>query len=558
MPESANWDLLMTSYFVLKFVFGGFWIGWILVRRDVREAFDEVSRGAWIALVVLVAGYLFLLQPFVPHAVWQPNTHGAAAAAGLMNGAVPSDMMFTHGTGWFILLHSLQRYLFLDLVTVFTTAYIVSAASLVLLFLVARRLLRSDLAALASAAILALSPARLRIAATETQSVPVEFFLLASLLAFLLYIDSRKVRFLVLGLAGTALMLQCRLEFLAFGPYLIGLLFLAVRPGALLDPLRSRAGLAAMAAFVLAMTPWIVRLAVAIDPRTGEMSGHAGDVLHALRQDVGDWRVFLHPFFDPRYGPPLFMVLFGAGAVVLARRNPRSLVLAVAALLPMTAFSGIYSDSVSTHFRTHAVSLCWAALVAGAGLDGIAGMTRRTPVRRGLLAVLAVASVAGLLPHADLLDERYSSQVEFNFLLEARERLPGKSRVAILDGTDDPDNTLGREYQRLLLAPPRHQDTVTVIGLGALLDSPPDAVDGRETFVYLGAPCYIVPRRGRDPEPPEDASWENARCVRVRNEWVLDPVIETTLPRASNGFVGDHIQGDNRPIGLYRLRGRRT
>lgn len=557
MNGDADSLLMLTSYFVLKLVLAAFWAGSLLVLRDVREAFAEVGRPVWIALLILVAAYVFVLQPFVPHTVWQPNNHGAGAAIGLIDGGVPADMMPTHGAGSYLLLRTLHRFLFFGAVSIFTTAYVVSAASLVLLFLVARRLVRSDLAALSAALVLALSPSRLRIAATEAQTIPVEFFLLAAFLHFLLFMDTRKARFFLLGLAATALMMQTRLEFMLFGPALVATLFLVIDPRALLAALRSRACLGGVGAFVLLMTPWALRLGIAIDPRAGSMTELAATTFSQVSRGWRDWRIFLNPFFDPRYGPRLFVALFGVGVVALALRNRRTLALAFMAWVPLGLFFGIHTGGLSTHIRTHAVSLFALALVTGAGVDALARIVRFAVVRRGLVAAMAAGSVASLVPFGAFLGERYSSQVEFDFLLEAREGLPGDAAVAVLLPEDGPPSILTRQYQAWFLAPGTQPDR-TVCGLNELRERHEDWIGTRPTYFYRGAPCYVLPVQEDGPWPPEDPAWENPLCTRMFRDYDLEPVAEARLPRASNGFPHDHIQGDGRVIGLYRIRGRKT
>lgn len=548
--------MFVAAYAILGTVMAATWAGLFAWGPRAGGCFREVRPVTWLLLAGLVVACFVVLEPMAPHTVWHAMNHGIRRIAEMRDGGFAPDLSIQHGSGYFLLIRVLFDDVTFRTISLFSVHYIVSVVSVVLAFLLAHVLFRSDRAALLAALMLALLPLRLRLAASDEMFIVAEAYLLLTLLLVAIHGRTGDDRFFVLALGPLFLLTQTRLEMMALGPLLAGVFLVAERPASL------RPGLVRVTASVVFVVLQIPRLAPVfgnLDPRVEK----APATLAVLTGGLGN------PFFDATWTPLALWVLFGLGCAVLLVNDRRRLVALTACWLVASLLYRGYHGSLSAYVRTGIPSQPFLVLIAAYGADrAIAwvearvvplGAWPRRAIGPALAGAVAVAAVQGLVARKPVVQAVYSTQEEYAVLERAWHALPIPSLLAYLsDADEDMPNALDRHYQQTFLQRSDGRSDVAMIGLRELLTGARQASLDVPTLVYLGAPCFKIPWRpdtAETREAPDVPGWEHPLCAEVRRRFRLVPIVEGTVHRPNLSEARDVTQGTVRTIGLYRVAG---
>lgn len=520
--------------------------------KVIVQSFRDVHRTTWIVLIVVLVASIIACQ-FVPHAPWQPNGHGYVIASQILKGDALRlvELTLIHGHAWSLVLGGIHRYIFLGLLRVYDVNVVISTLGLIMAFLLTRLLSGKDLTALATTIVLAIMPIRLRLAATETMTPIVEFFMLAALLYFALWLRTQVVLMLAMGLMSLALAMQCRLEFVFFGPAMALGALLAVDAKRLLLTLRDPTTWVLLLAFLIIIAPWVIFLFLGGDERISEIPSRVGMTQLLLKNRQG----LFTPIFEGAYTPVtlLLPVCMGVVALLIANRKLLGFFL-LAWFVPAFLYSP-FTDCVSTYIRTAGTYLYSVAFLAGSGIEWICEQFRKLRIPSWMGFIVIALIVMSSYPFCiSFLLKVYMVQKEYHFLDEASLLLPEKATIVLLsEGDDKPGLLMNRRYQRFGL-----DSTVkrrSFISVSEAIRNKGSLVSRSDVFFYLGLPCYIVPEFRDEPRNTADESWIHPSCLAVEETFTLQPVLETKVDGDLLGLDIEKPVTDSVKIGLYRITG---
>ncbi|MBI4678287.1 MAG: hypothetical protein HY748_11965 [Elusimicrobia bacterium] len=562
----------------------------LLSLPSVGMQFGRIRRRTWLFLLAGVLASLFVLKPWVAHNVWYSNNHGIRIVADLRDAAPVPNLSGTHGHGYYELMKGLQALSFGRL-SIFSIDYLVSAATGVVVFLLAYLLFESELAAGLCWLLLAVAPLQLRLAASEVHFVAARFFLATSLMFLVLYLRAGGWRFLLLWLLSLFILMQTRAEWMLLGPASAGLCVLVLRgsfPGRprlgtpcglrpfpqarpeAEDPPAAgarrprwvlKAALCALAFAVLTL-PWLAHLRSlrsSVDPRFAAALG--ARVLWPFPHPFGYARI-PDAFFNPSYTPLIYpaYLLLGIAAAVSGRRRACGLLLANAVLAGW--FYAGYHENRSTYTRVSLMTDFLYVAVAGYGLAELLGRCRRSrPALGWCIAANAALFVVSYRPHAALLGRLYPGQVEYLLLEKAHAAIPPGSTVVCLSDEDAPAGVavethhLERDYLQRFLA--KTDGSRRVIGIKRFLSHGQGPGGPGRLFYYQGAPCHRpVPRRHAPyVSPPE--RYLDPSCRLMDERFDLEAMLEERIsPEPDDlGFPWEGAASEGRVVGLYEIKG---
>jgi hypothetical protein len=562
MPDWFHLSHLFTFAVLLLFLAGA-----AVTLPQVTRELAGVRRLAWVALVAIVAADVIMVRLWVPHAAWQPSEHGFAVVTQIergLKGLERLELAMNHGHAWSIVLGGLQRVVLRGSLTVFEINHALSVAGLVVAFVLARVLSGTDRVAVLATLALAALPMRLRLSATETMNACLELFLLSAFLYLALWSRTGRRSLLPVGLAALALAMQCRLEFVLFGPVLAGALVLAVTRGRLAARLREAGTWLSLAGFLAAVAPWLIYLALSGDPRLRRTPDILPRLLGPLIESPGAFT----PWTDPSWTPVAFGALVLAGQWFLARRDLPLLVFADVFCLALALLYSHQADSVSTRVRTAATCAFPFALVAGYGMDGLLALAQRVPRlprAAGAAAAVALAGsiAASFVPCVPALTRVHACQQEYAFLEEVERILPSPATLVTLTATDHGSAFVVTRHLEEGFADTGSQRTVKSVAQA--LDAPDAllAVPGPDAYWYRGLPCRIPPvRPDTIPWRPlvEGPDWVHPACLAMEKRFALVPVAEREVEGGGEhlGLSPERMVTERARIGLYRIVGVRA
>jgi hypothetical protein len=545
-------------------VLATFWIALAFLTPRIFRRFRDVSPWTWLALGVLLAVQATVIKPLIPHTVFFSNNHGIDVAAIYRDTRVFVDVQtfaevygntFWATLGWVQLLPRPP--------TLYDVNFAMSQVSLVAVFLLVLSLFRSQSLSLLSALMLAWLPVRLRISVSESMFISAELYLVLALLLLVLFLQTEDFAYLVLDLVAIYLLVEARVEFMLLGPLVIVALLVATRPRKL--GLIFRTPLTWVTLAVLAAL--FVPRALVVLGAMGRNQMYTMVPTYMFHFDHG-WLGPFNVFFARAYTPLVYIALFAVGTVAMAFANRRMLGFLTFSWVAMTFVFSKYYFTVSCYIRRTIPVQFLLVILAAFGAWFLLRLTAGRPRLRaaaatGLVALLAVS----VLGHRDFLGRLYTMQQEHAFLERVRAVLPPDAPVVYRADEDDAyiphalnrETLLSRWYQGRFLQRDSGADQVLSI---RRFEAEADRRIREGAFAYLGAPCYKLqgidrsrpraPRRG-----PDVPDYVDPACARLREAYVLQPVLEQPINGPSLGFEYERIQGSNRPIGLYRILGRK-
>ncbi|MFH2006056.1 MAG: glycosyltransferase family 39 protein [bacterium] len=487
-----------------------------------------------------------LLHPLGPEAAWHPF----------------------HGMGGYVLHAGITRVFGDSLGVIWTTNRLFDALTPLLCYLLARRLFDSPLAGVLAAALLAVFPPQLRVAAS-TQLLSLTVFFAAAAYCAVLDALERPGRWSYLAAAvALAAAMQLRAE-VATHLFFCGLLIL-MRVRGEAWPRLDRWFFGACGLLVVLC---ILRLLSSLQT-TENPEG-----LFRLRFFLETLLSRRHLYINPELVSPVYPLLTLLGLVGLAmqRRWRLLLFLAIALAAGWVFYLNQFTFDVyeALRFQAHAWFLLIA--VAGFGLSWLATISRQTALRVGICALGLAAATGSLITAWPLLTQHTATAQNVTFFASHLHRVPTACELYLLrprhKGKKRPygpgihprwalKSRAGktRSFPEQLQTGPQPGCRVAYLGVGCASRYPSDDpafVDKvRQDYKRrVGPPLYVHVERwraGLDRQPPPP----RPECQWLRRHFQLEPLVTTTIHPGRRTYIWTPKK--KLTVGFYRLRARPT
>jgi hypothetical protein len=197
--------------------------------------------------------------------------------------------------------------------------------------------------------------------------------------------------------------------------------------------------------------------------------------------------------------------------------------------------------------RVQVPSALLATSLAASGVTQAFGRLRAIPAR----AALAAAVAATIVPTAIALYQPTNEQAEEDFIRAAVAELPRGEFTLVRVGWEDRDrdaDALGGTHHHFpdyLLAADGRRGTPRTVA--AWVRRP----DWRSpAYFFAGVRCFAR-FRGEEPVPSGDNLQPG--CARMRQEFVLEPVLEWEVPNRGDVWINYYGDAPTLTLGLYRI-----
>lgn len=455
-----------------------------------------------------------------------------------------------YGVGSLALYHALFAVLPADHRTLIGVNAVVGVLTLPLAAAFAARLLGSARIGAAFAGMVALTPLFIKNDASDANHVPCLFWMFGGLVLWEEYLSSGRRSSLAAATVLLALAAGARPEMPILLPILLALFTCGLAHGRarLRDPALIVAAITA-ALLVAPHALHVIGAAGALEDREslpGAASGGFGRILRSL--------VLEDTVLTPTLYPAALSALALAGLTLVdaGRGTSRKITYLARGSLLLAAIVALATYGVdlcrANMARVHVPGALFCTMLAAAGLVALWDRLRR-PLARALLLLVTAASAA---PTAFTLWAPTNEQAEEDFLREALAALPrGPFTWVRVDRADRDRRSPGSDFTHhhfpdYLLRPPAAEGRVS-----SVLDWV-DAPDrDRPAYFYWGMRCYAEFRPAGTP-PPRGEALQPA-CAKMRDRFVLEPVIERTVPNRGDVWLEYHGDAPELRLGLYRI-----
>ncbi|MFA5139520.1 MAG: tetratricopeptide repeat protein [Elusimicrobiota bacterium] len=533
-----------------------------LAAWSIRGLLRTLPRKTLLCLAAILAGGIMLRAGLSPRNVVQTHYRGCGqmslVAGGESYGARSLDdvqemQVYYSGYGY-------AEYLRLALRVLpgtpgaagFLAGGIAACTHCLLMFVLALVFFRDSGVALFCALLEACCPSAIRLAFGDNVftfgAVPL---LLALIYAALLREDRGWP-----VLLGAALSLGCVLGVhVAFLPVLpAAVLFFSTSgesQGVLLPVSRTKLGVLAAALLLLALPALFIQpLPFVYRAWAGTLGQPAAYLTEVVRFMAGA----RNPFFNIRFSPPIYMLLFFVGAAIAAIRSPRRLGAVLLSVFLLESAVVIVAGSPHAALVKHAHILPLYLLMCGFGAAGVCAALRSPAWRAAGSSILAAAALAQPLLYLDGIVSEHNMQRELSFLRDAPSRIPlGSELFSLGDITPLPHLLWPKPPTLLTLNSCRLPEGST----GLVPDKP--AVTrylrcllgtGYRPVLYLSLRCYgrRFDETHRHASPPL-----RDECARILNELSLEPLLEESFESDPYCPETDVTPPGRIRLGFYRV-----
>lgn len=450
-----------------------------------------------------------------------------------------------YGVGSSALYHALFGVLPHDHRTLLWVNSVLGVLTIPFLATFARRYHDDPRAGVAAAALVALTPLFIKNDNSDANHVPCLWWLYGALVLWDEYIETRERAPLLQ--AGALFTLACiaRPEMPVLLPIVLGLLTVGYWPKRDLwrDPWLY-ATLALMAAALLPQVEHVTRQVDALQMRSSLPAFGANRT-----NVIAERFVRMNTLLTPSLFPPLILAFAALGLLMPRPLALRRWALALAAV-PSIA---IYSLDLcrANMARVHVPGALLVTLLASAGVAYAWERVRIAPLRLALVVVTGFALSRTIPP----LWAPTNEQAEEDFLREALPRLPAGRLTLVRIGHGDREIIPGKSlfthdhFPDYLVTPPVGEGQVMTIHQWT---ERPDF--SAPVFFYGGMRCYAQMRQPAD-AAPRGENYQRA-CAEMRERFVLEPVIERTVPNRRDVWLEYYGDAPRFKLGLYRVRPR--
>lgn len=590
MPQRLPADGITLAEYGVAYVLVVALALWVVVRGPGMLRALRVPRALLGALVLVGVAHLVVVTLAVPHAVWHTNNHDFEKLPGFWtHHAFMRGTLGIHGATPYAVYRLVAAVVPGGLELPFHLTAVLASLTLPLFGVLLWAETGRARLAVAAPVLLALVPARLRMAATLDFFVLFELLLVLALVLAEVWSRTRRAEVLVGLVVALGLAMACHLEMLLAGPLILGLHLLARDRQAfwlaLGHPAAWLAGVVALAPHLvylvdqvsggralptiegagtsimsvqglvfstLLVALWAVASRFPAAPE-GRASGRVRQAVVGALLLAAAGRAWVLPAYeglDPAGVPCVtlklhaethttltpwtFGLLLAAGVWWTVRHERATFLRLTLPALPLVL---LYAENADSHSSVVRFATGTGVLLAGLhlrGADALAGVfapgTRRAATLAGVVGVVAVSVV----PHATWIGWTFPQQAEQPLLLAAVHRVDAGARVASLGASDLPRTGLegfdvgGKDYVRGMLA--GRADDITrrgqeVVGLGELL-ADPGQVERGEVLWFRGASCFRVDA-AFDPVGRVEALLLGGRRVRVHDPRTADDLFWT-------------------------------
>lgn len=477
--------LLRVAFLALAVVLG------VAARRLPRPGGRAAIGGALVVMALTILAAVVRYSD----SLWSVS-HENALGYVILEDAARLDRFPTYGLGGHVL-YNLAFLLAPDTPTsVFGLNFVLSVASVPLVFSVVRRLFASAGAGLVSAALLAAHPTHIRMSASENLFIPFLFFALLGLAALLWALDGERERApwgqRLMLLVGAALSLALAVQIRPLGVVLAlpaALVFL-LHGGSPRDRLRSSATWVALVVGLVVVALHVVLIVGRMGSGGGEMDfvrSHLAPGLLVANLTTPSRNALI----DPAVTPAGLLVLCGLGVLGMSLFDRRRLAILLPTAVVAVVLHTTFGENPVDQLRFHLAPTLWVVIVAGGSVLGVTAFARHfgTPESRlpnVLIAVLVAGALSGLLTHRQVFAARYDTQREFAFLSEAIPLLP-KSGTLVRLGRASANGVLTTELPTSWMAAEGRRPTV--LSAEQWLADPESAP--RPVFWFRGTSCWF-------------------------------------------------------------------
>ena len=432
---------------------------------------------------------------------------------------------------------------------VFEAMTLLGVATIPLAGLVSWLAFRDEVAAVATALLLAFNPIHARLSISEDAGVPMLFLLLSASASLLLAArpppwlkaprwDWLPAVLVLHAAAALSLMVHLRTEYAAFLPVPL-LLLLGVRGAARrlgLIPATYVAALIVSGALLM-LLPDLTRPGSPFRWVTG-----AQPWISALTE-TGDFRAPDRiALLSPDITPPLLLVLAAIGFARMVMRRQGLLAAALVACLALCVFLFLGNTGFPSNARVQFPYHILCLLAAGFGAGGLAGLAGSSRSGGALLAAGGVAMVVASYALAiGPLAVRGSPTLESEWVRQTLPRLPvGRHTLLVrlephLDAThvngSFPDYLL-----RYFPNPPR------ALAISSFLARHPTEAEMADTVYYGGLSCALA----KD-QPLDRLDDSPNRCRELEEEFRLIPIAATEVPNIPYDTIVNYPDPRRRP-----------
>jgi hypothetical protein len=248
---------------------------------------------------------------------------------------------------------------------------------------------------------------------------------------------------------------------------------------------------------------------------------------------------------------PVALVAFALLALVERDAGRRRARLALAAMSVVALLPYVLDLCRANMARVHVPAALFATVLAAGGLSRAWGALRAPVARVVLVAVVAATAV----PTALRLWAPTNEQAEEVFLREALAHLPREPYTLVRTAREDRDRAsedsdfTHHHFPDYLVRPP--VGTGTIASVADWIGEPEWSTPA---FFYWGMRCYAQFRPEGTPAPRGDNL--QPACARMRERFVLEPVVEREVPNRGNVWLEYYGDSPTLKLGLYRIRPR--
>ncbi len=454
-----------------------------------------------------------------------------------------------YGVGSLALYHALFGVLPHDHRSLLWVNAVVGVLTLPLSAAFAARLLRSRLAGVVFAFLVALVPLFVKNDDSDANHVPCLWWLFGGLVLWEAYLDDGGRPALAAATALLAAAAGARPEMPILLPALVVILTVGLAPP--LARLRDPALLLAAVAAALLVLPHVLHVmgAASLLEEGGGLPGSDQGLWHLARL-----LLVRDTVLTPSLYPAALPILALAGLFLPPRAEGRAarlprIALAVAAVVAL----GVYGLDLcrANMARVHVPGALFVTMLAAAGITALWARVPGRLVRVATVVVVAAAAV----PTARTLWAPTNEQAEEDFLRRALPLLPGSPYTLVRFAREDRDRAspasaaTHHHFPDYLIRPPMGVGRVSSI---ADYRDRPDRE--RPSFFYLGMRCYAEFRPEGTP-PPHGDGLQHA-CAEMRASFTLEPVIEQEVPNRGDVWLEYYGDAPRLKLGLYRIRPR--
>jgi tetratricopeptide (TPR) repeat protein len=403
-------------------------------------------------------------------------------------------------------------------------------------------------AATAVSALLALTPLFLKDHVSESNLVPLVFFLSCGLLLWDAWLAEHRLAELGGAVVFFALAATGRPEMLAIVPLAAVLLAWArgLRAGLGGQGLRPLAAALSLLALVV---PHVVHLVYAVEYEvlTEGIPPVDGSLIGTTLGGLVRSNILLEPGLFP-----VALPLLALGAASFSPGRTRRLPIALL-LLAVAWMASYFIDLPFVSIpRLHAPAATLVALAAGLGLAGLlraAAARLPQPAARAAVVAVAVSAVVGsAVPGALALWRPTNEDEEERFLRAAFAALPEDAEGCLVrvDGQDDQVFRKIHRYHPDYLAPPR----LRVLGIREWEQGGGRCPNGGRSWFLLSLRCYALPTSELGPSARPGIV---SSCARLQRTGALTPILERDLANHGDNEFGYWPATPTFHVGLYEI-----